>query len=47
MKCIGGSLIVTAASCIVSNEIAKHGKPFGDRQFIEQAWLECAPVSYI
>ena len=46
MKFIGGSSNVTAASYIVSNEIAKHGKPFSDGQFIKQAWLECAPVLF-
>ena len=45
-KFIGGSLNVTAASYIVSNEIAKHGKSFSDGQFIKQAWLECAPVLF-
>ena len=46
MKFIGGSSNVTAASCIVPNEIAKHGKPFSEGQFIKQAWLECAPVLF-
>ena len=46
MKFIGGSLNVTAASYIVSNEIAKLGKPFSDGQFIKQAWLKCAPVLF-
>ena len=35
MKFIGGSSNVAAASYIVSNEIAKHGKPFSDEQFIK------------
>ena len=46
MKFIGGSSNVTAASYIVSKEIAKHVKPFGEGQFIKQAWLECAPVLF-
>ena len=46
MKFIGGSSNVAAASYIVSNEIAKHGKPFSDGQFIKKAWLECAPVLF-
>ena len=37
---------VTAASYIVSNEIAKHRKPFSDGQLIKQAWLEYAPVLF-
>ena len=37
MKFIGGSSNVTAASYIVSKEIAKHVKPFSERQFIKQA----------
>ena len=43
---IGGSSNVTAASYIVSNEIAKHGKPFSDGQFIKKTWFECAPVLF-
>ena len=39
MKFIGGSLNVAAASYIVSNEIAKHGKPSSDGQLIKQACL--------
>ena len=35
MKFIGGSSNVTAASNIVSNEIAKHVKPFSEGQFIK------------
>ena len=46
MKFIGGSSNVTAASYIVSKEIAKHVKPFSEGQFIKQAWLECAPVLF-
>ena len=46
IKFIGGSSNVAAASYIVSNEIAKHGKPFSDGQFIKKPWLECAPVLY-
>ena len=46
MKFIVGSSNVTAASYIVSNEIAKHVKPFSEGQFIKQAWLECAPVLF-
>ena len=41
MKFIGGSSNVTAASYIVSKEIAKHVEPFREGQFIKQAWLEC------
>ena len=46
MKFIGGSSNVTAASYIVSNEIAKHVKPFSEGQFIKQARLECALVLF-
>ena len=46
MKFIGGSSNVTAASYIVSKEIAKHVKPFSEGQFIKPAWLECAPVLF-
>ena len=46
MKFIGGSSNVTAASYIVSKEIAKHVKPFSEGQFIKQAWLECAPILF-
>ena len=46
MKFIGGSSDVTAASYIVSKEIAKHVKSFSEGQFIKQAWLECAPVLF-
>ena len=46
MKFIGGPSNAAAASYIVSNEIAKHGKPFSDGQFIKQAWLECVPVLF-
>ena len=46
MKFIGGSSNVTAASYIVSKEIAKHVKPFSEGQFIKQAWLECASVLF-
>ena len=45
-KFIGGSSNVTVASYVVSNEIAKHRKPFSDGQFIKQAWLKCAPVLF-
>ena len=37
MKFIDGSSNVTAASYIVSKEIAKHVKPFSEGQFIKQA----------
>ena len=37
MKFIGGSSNVTAASYIVSKEIAKHLKPISEEQFIKQA----------
>ena len=46
MKFIGGSSNVTAASYIVSKEIAKHVEPFREEQFIKQAWLECVPVLF-
>ena len=46
MKFIGGSSNVTAASYIVSKEIAKHVEPFREGQFIKQAWLECVPVLF-
>ena len=46
MKFIGGSSNVTAASYIVSKEIAKHVKPISEGQFIKQAWLECALVLF-
>ena len=46
MKFIGRSSNVTAASYIVSNEIAKHVKPFSEGQFIKQVWFECAPILF-
>ena len=46
MEFIGGFSNIAAASYIVSNKIAKHGKPFSDEQFIKQAWLECAAVLF-
>ena len=33
---------LVAASFEVSKEISQHGKPLSDRNYIKEAWLECA-----
>ena len=40
-----GSNLV-AASFEVSKVIAQTGKPLSDRDYIKEAWLECAPFLF-
>lgn len=37
---------VTASSFIISNVIAKRGKPFNDGDYVKEALLKCAPILF-